>query len=76
MIQQRITIKISRVTLGYSRRSISFWAYYDDREVKKRNGIEHVLNPEECGVYLTGFFEKFIPNVIKLKMQMDFVYFQ
>jgi len=54
--------------------SVSFWAYYDDKELKSRYGIEHVLNPEEYGVYVTGFFEKWISDIVKIKIQMDFIY--
>ena len=54
--------------------SVSFWAYLDDEKQKNRYGIEHVLNPEEYGVYVTGFFEKWVSDVFKIKTQMDFIY--
>ena len=54
--------------------SVSFWAYIDDKKHKSRYGIEHVLNPEEYGVYGTGFYENWISDIFKIKTQMDFVY--
>lgn len=54
--------------------SVSFWAYYDDKERKNRYGIEHVLNPEEYGVYVTGFIEKWISDISKIRIQTDFIY--
>ncbi len=54
--------------------SVSFWAYIDDKKLKNRYGIEHVINPEEYGVYITGFFEKWISDLFKIKTQMDFIY--
>jgi hypothetical protein len=54
--------------------SVSFWAYIDDKQQKRRFGIEHVLNPEEYGVYVTGFFEKWVSDFFKIKAQMDFIY--
>jgi hypothetical protein len=54
--------------------SVSFWAYIDDNQQKSRFGIEHVLNPEEYGVYVTGFFEKWVSDLFKIKTQMDFIY--
>jgi hypothetical protein len=54
--------------------SISFWAYIDDKKRKRRYGIEHVLNPEEYGVYVTGFFERWVSDLFKIKTQMDFIY--
>jgi hypothetical protein len=54
--------------------SVSFWAYIDDKKQKSRYGIEHVLNPEEYGVYVTGFFEKWISDIFQIKTQMDFIY--
>lgn len=54
--------------------SISFWAYYDDKERKNRYGIENVFNPEENGVYVTGFIEKWISDISKIKIQTDFFY--
>jgi hypothetical protein len=54
--------------------SVSFWAYIDDTQQKSRYGIEHVLNPEENGVYVTGFLEKWVSDLFKVKTQMDFIY--
>jgi hypothetical protein len=54
--------------------SVSLWAYIDDKKQKSRYGIEHVLNPEEYGVYVTGYFEKWISDFYKIKTQMDFVF--
>jgi hypothetical protein len=54
--------------------SLSFWAYIDDKQQKSRYGIENVLNPEEYGVYVTGFLEKWVSDIFKIKTQMDFIY--
>jgi hypothetical protein len=32
------------------------------------------LNPEEYGVYVTGFFERWVSDLFKIKTQMDFIY--
>jgi hypothetical protein len=54
--------------------SISFWAHVHDTQKKSRYGAENVLNPEEYGLYVTGFFEKWVSDIFKLKTQMDFVF--
>ena len=54
--------------------SISFWAYIEDKKLKHRFGIEQVLNPEEYGIYVSGFTEKWISDHFKARTQMDFIY--
>ncbi len=54
--------------------SISFWAYVEDKQLAHRFGIEQVLNPEEYGIYVTGFKEKWISDLFKTRTQMDFFY--
>jgi hypothetical protein len=54
--------------------SVSFWAYIEDKKLKRRHGIEQVLNPEEYGIYVTGFSEKWISDLFKVRTQMDFIY--
>jgi hypothetical protein len=49
------------LTLG---NSLSFGAYIENKKHKRRHGIEHVLNPEEYGVYVTGFTEKWISDLL------------
>ena len=54
--------------------SISFWAYMEDKGLKRRFGIEQVLNPEEYGIYLTGFAENWISVHLKARTQINFFY--
>ena len=54
--------------------SFSFWASADDKHQKVNHRFESVINPEEYGIYLTGFTEKWLSDPIKIRTQMDFIY--